>query len=328
MLPEASLPGGVKTSVLGYGCAALVGGRTRREARHLLDVALDSGIRHFDVARVYGTGDAEAVLGEFAARRRDSLTIASKFGIEPAGRGATVGAGKRLVRLATRRSRRLLALARRHSGRTVRRGRFSPEVARASLAVSLAQLGTERLDAYLLHDCSRADWAQPELQEALRELRAEGAIGCFGPATSRAEVGEILGSDGPRAEIAQLDADLASGPGQPLDRGDSATTFVTHGVYRRDFARLRALLSREELVAEWSARLDLDAGSAEVLGDLMLAAALRRAGGGIVLVSAGSPARIRRNAACAEGGRFDSAQLDEFASLAGAALRPTPSTPA
>ncbi len=313
MLPEATLPGGARTSVLGFGCAALLGGRTRKEARYLLDAALDSGIRHFDLARVYGTGDAEAVVGELAAGRRDSLTIASKFGIDPASGGAALALGKGLVRAATRRSRRALAFARRHSGRTVRRGAFSAEQARASLETSLAKLGTSRLDAYLLHDCAAADWERAALREELERLVEEGAIGAFGPASGVAEVAAILKSGSARPRLAQSGIDLL-GTGVAAG-GGAGTMLVVHGVYRDGLAAVRSLLAAPGVAGEWSAALDLDTGSPEVIGDLMLASALRRNPGGIVLVSASSPERIRRNAACAASSPFAPEQLDTFARL-------------
>lgn len=319
MLPEATLPGGARTSRLGFGCSALLGGRTRREARRLLDAAFDSGIRHFDVARVYGTGDAEAVLGEFAAGRRERLTIASKFGIDPAGGGGGAGArlGKGAVRALTRRSRRALAFARRHGGRTVRRGAFEPEKARMSLAVSLAALRTDRLDAYLLHDCGAADWGQPALQEELAGLVAEGVVGTYGPATAPAAVEAIVAAAAPAPAIVQLGVDLSADRDWP----QRSPIAVTHGVYRGHLARLRERLAEPATAAAWSADLDLDLGDGNVLGDLMLAAALQRNPGGIVLVSAGSPERIQRNAACAaQQVPFAPEQLEAFLALVRSAL--------
>ncbi len=314
---EVTLPGGARTSVLGFGCSALVGGRTRAEARRLLDAAFDAGVRHFDVARVYGTGDAEKVLGEWAAGRRGEITIASKFGIEPAG-GAAVGVAKGAVRALTKRSRRALAFARRHGGKTVKRGSFGPGRARASFEVSARELGTERLDAFFMHDCTAAEWARPELRAELEGLVAAGSIGCFGPATSAAEVTAILAAaEGAAPAIAQFgEAPAAADDGRPEPRDD--TFFITHGVYRAGLAPLRERLTDPDQAAEWSRRLDLDLDSADALGDLLLAAALRRNRAGIVLVSSSSPARIARNAALAVAPPFAAEQLDAFAGLVAA----------
>jgi hypothetical protein len=313
------LPGGARTTVLGFGCSALIGGRSRREARHLLDTAFDCGIRHYDVARVYGTGDAESVVGEFAAGRRDSLTIASKFGIDPAAGRVTSGVGKPLVRLVTRRSRRVLALARRRGGRTVKRGMFDPEKARASLETSLAQLGTDRLDAYLLHDCTAADWRRPDLQEALQLLQVEGSIGCFGPATAAAEVATILSSA--LAALPRIAQFGIGGAGRELlARADDSTFLISHGHYREGLEPLGSVLGDQATAARWSAAIDANVGSNEVLADLVLSSALRRNRGGVVLFSSGSRERIRRSAACAATEIYEPAQLDRFDTLVGDVL--------
>ena len=53
----------------------------RRRRSSALGCALDEGINHFDIARSYGYGEAEAFLGKFFKGRRDEVVIASKFGI-------------------------------------------------------------------------------------------------------------------------------------------------------------------------------------------------------------------------------------------------------
>ena len=62
---------GIETSALGFGCADLLREPSSRGRRRLLDAALDAGIRHFDVAPMYGLGLAEGELGRFALGRRD-----------------------------------------------------------------------------------------------------------------------------------------------------------------------------------------------------------------------------------------------------------------
>jgi len=260
----------------------------------------------------------------FAAGRRERLTIATKFGIDPAAPGAAGSVAKGLVRLATRRSRRALAFARRHSGRTVRRGAFDPERARASLRVSLEKLRTTHLDAFLLHDCGVADWRRPDLQEALAEMLAAGTIAACGPATTAPQVRAIL-AGGPRPRLAQFDLDLLAGPEETPGGAAAGALPIAYGVFSRGLPPLRSWLGDPERRAERSAELDLDLGAEEVLGDLMLATALRRNRGGVVLVSASSPRRLQRNAACATASPFEPAQLDRFESLLRAAGSARPS---
>src|SRR4051812_7191906 len=75
--------GSVSTSALGLGCAGLFSLPRRADRRAVLDAAYDLGVRHFDVAPMYGLGAAEPELGGFVGGRRDEVTVATKFGIEP-----------------------------------------------------------------------------------------------------------------------------------------------------------------------------------------------------------------------------------------------------
>jgi D-threo-aldose 1-dehydrogenase len=310
---------------LGFGCSALVGGRTRREALDLLEVVLDAGISHFDVARVYGTGDAEDYVGEFASRHRDEITIATKFGIDPLRRSALSGAAKRLARAGMRRSKRLLRLVRRHASSTVSRGLFTPEKARTSLDVSLGALRTDYVDAYLLHDCTAGDWGQEELQATLRALRREGKIASYGPATSFAEVRAILEAAAHEVPIVQFEADLFEPHALQLGAGTADTLRITHGCFRDALPTLRDLVARDPSIADaWSRRLDLDLHDPGELASLLLAVALRDNPGGVVLFSSGDPERIRRNASIARDRPYGRATLDEFAAILREARRSRP----
>ena len=50
---------GRETTRLGYGCSSIMGALGRRQSLRLLEAAYDAGIRHFDVAPMYGYGEAE-----------------------------------------------------------------------------------------------------------------------------------------------------------------------------------------------------------------------------------------------------------------------------
>src|SRR6266404_3802067 len=75
---------GLEVSVLGFGCARLTA-QPRQAALSVLQAACAQGITHFDVARVYGLGWAEGILGEFLKGKRDRVTITTKFGLKPPG---------------------------------------------------------------------------------------------------------------------------------------------------------------------------------------------------------------------------------------------------
>src|ERR1017187_3567692 len=74
---------GRTTTRLGFGCSSLMGAMGRRESSAMLETAFDAGIRHFDVAPMYGFGHAEGCLGEFLGRHRGEVTVTTKYGIPP-----------------------------------------------------------------------------------------------------------------------------------------------------------------------------------------------------------------------------------------------------
>src|ERR1017187_8275756 len=51
---------GRRTTRLGFGCSSLMGAMGRKESVAMLEAAFDAGVRHFDVAPMYGFGQAES----------------------------------------------------------------------------------------------------------------------------------------------------------------------------------------------------------------------------------------------------------------------------
>lgn len=65
---------------LGFGCAHLPGRVTRRDALAVLETAFEAGIRHFDVALMYGDGQAEGIVGALARGRHNAALLSSTSG--------------------------------------------------------------------------------------------------------------------------------------------------------------------------------------------------------------------------------------------------------
>ena len=97
-------------SVIGQGSWYIDAGK-RAEAIGALRRGLDLGLRHIDTAEMYGSGAAEALIGEAIAGRRDEVFLVSKVLPSNASRAGT----------------------------------------RAACERSLKQLRTDRLDCYLIH---------------------------------------------------------------------------------------------------------------------------------------------------------------------------------
>ena len=297
-IPSAGLGRpGTTTTALGFGCSAIVGLNTRREALGLLSAAVELGIRHFDVARSYGSGDAEAILGEFLTTTNEPCTVTSKCGIAPAAAyGLPAPRTKALVRAALRKVPGLYGAVRSRATASVQGGRFGPEQIRQSLETSLRALRRDRLEAFLLHDCTPEEWASGSVQEVLSDLVGSGAIGCAGPATSTAATLEILGRESLAVPLVQFrdDGDMFGAEVIGLARRRGTST-ITHGVLDRNLKALRAHLAgaSEPELREWSGRLEGEVTDASVLAALLLRRAMARNHGGVVLFRTNDAGHLR-----------------------------------
>jgi aryl-alcohol dehydrogenase-like predicted oxidoreductase len=306
---------GLVSTRLGFGCAALIGGRTRQESLRLLDAAYDAGIRHFDVARVYGTGDAEAVVGEFARGRRDQIAIATKFGIAPPAASTSMAVAKRVVRTVSRRSQRVVKLVRRYAPSTSIRSQFDPNSALASLRTSLRELQTDHVDLLLLHDCAPADWERQDLQSVLREQRAAGAVRAYGPASEFPQVREILLGAAPSPAVAQFGGNGVERQAETLREVAGTTELITFRPFE-PLSSLKRTLGDPDVVSRWQRALGIDLRPPEVLPRLLLASALEANPAGTVLFSASTAGQVQANARLLHERPFEASQLSEFARLA------------
>ena len=72
-----------KHKTLGLGCSTFGGSKSKKTALRTLHTAFDHGIRYLDIARSYGYGQAESIVGEFIKGKRDKIILTSKVGIAP-----------------------------------------------------------------------------------------------------------------------------------------------------------------------------------------------------------------------------------------------------
>jgi aryl-alcohol dehydrogenase-like predicted oxidoreductase len=207
-LRTIELPGSsAKTSRVGFGCSNLLGDKTREAGVGLLNQAYESGVRHFDVARVYNYGDAEALVGEFAAGKRDSVTICTKFGFMPREGVAKMKGPVQLVRRLMRSSSWVRKLVRRNVRSLTQAGQFDPVTARVSLETSLRMLRTEYIDIYLLHEGSVGDCSE-EIFAFLEQAKAEGKIRAFGCGSAFEKVPPIASSRPKFLQVAQFESSI------------------------------------------------------------------------------------------------------------------------
>jgi hypothetical protein len=269
---------------LGFGCGDLYGGPSHAASARLLSAALDAGIRYFDVARLYGNGSAEAVLGGVLPAVRDRVIIVSKAGIMP----WSMLLSQRVARKAANLARSLGPVARALVPEPLpaeaRHGAFDPKDLRRSLERSLRELRTDYLDILLLHECAIGDASRDDVLGLLTDLRAAGKIRCFGIATDYPATVAILRAVPAIARVVQFASDAlnrnVSGLGE--ERPDLV---VTHSAIKPVLASLMA--NPASLV-----RFGVPADDRSAVARMLLADALEQNPRGIVLFSTSRPERI------------------------------------
>jgi aryl-alcohol dehydrogenase-like predicted oxidoreductase len=141
--------GDLDVTLAGLGCNNFGRRIGLDETRAVIDAALDAGVNFLDTADVYGDGHSEEMIGEVLSDgRRDSVVLATKFGMDRG--GSLPGAPG------------------------------SAEYVRAACDRSLGRLRTGTIDLYQYHQ-PNPDVPVEETLGALEDLRREGKvreIGC------------------------------------------------------------------------------------------------------------------------------------------------------
>ncbi|RMI30934.1 aldo/keto reductase [Nocardia stercoris] len=151
-LPTTDL-GGIRVGAQGYGAMGIsefYGETDLTEARATLERALELGVTLFDTADIYGSGHNEEFVGEFVRAHRDSVVLATKYGIvrkadDPAYRGID----------------------------------NSPAYIRQAVEASLRRLGIDTIDLYYMHRLDRR-YPIEETVGVMAELVAQGKVRLLG----------------------------------------------------------------------------------------------------------------------------------------------------
>ena len=227
---------------LGTGTLASLGrAASLASVKLLLDSMKECGANLIDTADSYGSGDCEILLGKALRGRRSSFHLVTKAGYRLSNLGGPLRPLNQFIKK---------SLHRFGNGRDFR----SAYLAKC-LDNSLKRLGTEQVEAFLLHDPPLAAVTDQEIQEALLDLKRSGKAERVG-----------LSSDNPeilRAAIASSAFDVIQTPANLLaavdllpiwDEGEdcgirllgnhvfSPSTLAVPGMRREDIMRACASL--------------------------------------------------------------------------------------
>ncbi len=271
----------------------------------MLEAAFDAGVRHFDVAPMYGFGQAESCVGEFLGRHRADVTVTTKYGIPPAKNQGLIGLARSLARPVVKALPGLKQRLSKAAGRVAQpaeKASFTAAQARESLGRSLAELKTDRIDVWLLHEVTAEDLQDEGLLRLLEDSVAAGTIGTFGVGSEREKLGLLLAARPAYCGVVQFEWSVMDGPVPAMN-----SFRIHHRALTENFRSLHAgFIEDKALRARWSESVGADLADREVLASLMLKAALVENPQSVILFSSKSPAHMRHNVQVAGDGSLES----------------------
>lgn len=272
---------------LGLGCSRLgsVNGNNGDEARALLKLALDQGVRFFDTSNIYGQGESEQVLGEIL-RQRDDVVVCSKAGKHLSMKMRVVAPLKSVLRTVARRSdqaRRRISAARAKPMPT----RWDPAFLTASLDASLRRLKREQIEMFMLHSPPAEVIARGDAVGTLELARQAGKIGIVGVSVDDVATAEAALQD-PRVKALQV----------PLHPRDTAFDVVVRDAAHQGVA----IIAREILGGALAIASQAD--PARYARDQIIAS-IRRSGVSLPLVGATRTASLTASTEAARAARVD-----------------------
>jgi D-threo-aldose 1-dehydrogenase len=293
-----SLTPEIQTTCLGFGTATLARLDSHKSITRMLGEALDAGILHFDTAGLYGHGTMEGLLGNFLQGKRDQVTIATKFGLEPPLRAGSLSPLLHRIKGAVKRVGFLRNRARALAAKTTIERRDAKS-ARNSLERSLRELKTDYLDLFFVHEGSPAEAADEALLTFLETEKAAGKIRAFGLAANFTTTAAVPDAVLQRYDVVQIPSDILNANLDKLS-GRVRGAIITHSVFAPLEMLAERLAQSERLRLQWEGRLGVDLRDTSALPRLLLQSVLAGNPQSVTLFSATKEAHIRSNAAAAE----------------------------
>lgn len=276
----------LRVSAVGFGCAGLMQSPSRRDRMAVLASAVDSGITHFDVARMYGLGMAEEELGTFLRTvDRGAITIATKFGIDAAGAARRLGRFQAPARALLQKAPALRrAVQRRQTAFSTAR-LYDAAVAARSLDASLAALRVDYVDILFVHAPRPGDTlASDELRQFFERARQQGKIRAWGVSQDEGFDVDFAGAFAPEG-VSQLRSDLLNPAPRSAD--------LAFGVLSNSYAALSDALSVDpRLASRWREVLQTDPLGPGALARMILGSAASATGCRAILYSTTNPQRV------------------------------------
>ena len=311
-LPAPSPAAAAQMSVLGFGCAALLGRASRKQSLTALATAFDSGITFYDTARSYGYGGSEGLLGEFFAGKRDKAVICTKFGILPTSSGGWKQKIKPLARAVVKAIPALRKAAQAQAASQFVGGQFDLATLKSSFETSLRELRTDYVDMLILHAAPESVLAQEALLEAMGRLVEAGKVRMAGISAELPVIQKFFAERQEPLTTAQFALNLSLMDFVAQTQRNADLLLVANhpfgGPGGNASARIEAL--RQSPTLPQTLREKLVPGDRQVLPEVVLNCILSGTGVSAVIPAMIQPHHIASNIAAVENCRFSAEELD------------------
>ena len=292
---ETVLLAGRTTSRLGFGGSTL-GNHSSAEAKRLIAVAFDVGIRHFDVAPMYAFGRSEQLLHQALGDNLQYVTVTTKYGLAAPKHGSWIGPIHRFARTTLAAFPRLRERMRGPATETPGHPLTAAE-ADASIGKSLRNLHRDSIDVLLLHEATPERLTDPGLLDVLQRHKEAGRLREFGIGSRRDRALACLRERSAFCPLVQCEWSVFTEVASQLD----GRARIVHGSMNGPRDVLRAwLFSEPARYKRWSDSIGVDLNDDGMLARLLLKASLEYNTGHIVLFSASTTTRIHQNVVTAE----------------------------
>ena len=301
----------LSTTKLGFGCAPVMGRVGKKKSLYAMDMSYELGVRHFDVARSYGYGEAEGVLGQFIKQKREKLTITTKFGINPPENQKLFSIIKPVARVMLEKFPSLRSKIPDKVEPMITSGLFSKENAKRSLDNSLRALKTDYVDLFMLHDCNSKNDFSDDLLTFMELLIQEGKIKDWGIATDLKTIGELFPILDVKPGVIQYENNLwcvEDMPNKDLLGIHSILHSPFGGIKRNSIANK---LSTNDLIINWGKKENLEINHQKI-SNYFLEAAIFLSNDSIVLCSMFDKYHINQNIKALKSPNLSIRQVREF----------------
>jgi D-threo-aldose 1-dehydrogenase len=272
--------------MLGFGCASLMRITRKKERQDILSAAYDFGIRHFDVAPMYGLGKVEKEVGIFIKKYRDQTKLTTKFGILPNSKINKMVFLQPLARVIINKIPMIKRSLSKKLSHKIYVKKFNIELAKISLEHSLRELDTDYIDTFLLHEPSIYDSISSELHPWLEDLQAKKIIKSYGVGGELKMIDPVISKyTWLQDKVLQVDSDAIHRQINQLDKYPYQSLITFGSISRAQDAIFNLLQNDKMLLTKWEENLNYDFSQKKNIAPFLVSYAINSNQKGTTLVS-------------------------------------------